>query len=84
MLPGEMERLAADIFKRFNVAWNPNDAFCKYFLSEWKKGRFIGAPLENQHPSEARPIKYYLQAFASAYLWTEVGVWTVKEGHPPL
>jgi hypothetical protein len=78
----EIERYAADLFKRFNVDWVPADGFCKFFLAEMKAGRFLGPPMEAQHRTENG--QYVYQAFANAVLHAKIGEYIVRKGLPPL
>lgn len=80
--PGELERYVSDLYKRFNVPYNPNSALAKRFLDELKAGNFLGAPLEPEHPTENG--KFLYQAFANTILTYDVSSGQVLEGLPPL
>lgn len=78
----EMKRQAANIWKRAGVVYAPGTAFADYWFNQWLNGTYIGDPTEQEHKSESG--QYYLQQFASEYLWSPVANPNdVHRGHPP-
>lgn len=80
MLAGELERYAADVFRRFGVPFNPDAGIVKYWLGELRRGRFLGFPMEPEHRTEDG--RWVVQGFSSTILsMGPEGV--VREGLPP-
>lgn len=80
--PGEVERYASDIYKRYGIPFNANSALAKYFLQELKAGKFLGFPMEPEHNSENS--KYIIQGFSNTIIYYDKATGAVKEGLPPL
>jgi hypothetical protein len=82
MATDERERYYRDLFRRFNVPFNPGSGIQKHWMAEAEKGNFLGPPMEQEHPTENG--KYVYQAFASAVLTYDTSNGAITEGLPPL
>lgn len=82
--PGELEAYAADIWRRYGVPLNPNSALYRYWFDQMKAGRFLGFPMEQEHPWTQTNNKYMVQGFSSQILTYTIATGKVSEGLPPL
>lgn len=76
----EIERWAADVWKRAGVPYNKASAFARYWLDSARRGQYLGRPEGPEFRSENG--QYAIQEFAGAVLNCKVGEWIVREGLP--
>lgn len=82
--PGELEAYAADMWRRYNVPLNPNSALYRYWFDAMKNGKFLGFPMEQEHPWTQTNNKYMVQGFSSTILTYTIATGVVSESLPPL
>ena len=73
----EIDRWASDVYRRAGVAYNPDAAITRYWLTSARTGKYLGRPEGPEHPSEQG---IPMQEFSGAVLYWKDG--QVRVGLP--
>ena len=80
MTEAELQRYAADVWRRYQITLNPASALYKRWYEALRSGRFLGYPMEAEHRSENG--RYVIQGFSNTILAWDSQTGQVAEGLP--